>query len=89
MDYHIFVNSKHTLVLKYNSKLIINSYIYNKLNKYRNNEIEYHILVDEYIRLVNDIKNVLVGYKTHAIYRIRYSSDRNWVRRIFWLEGRL
>lgn len=57
------VNSKHTLVLKYNSNLPINTYIYNKLSRYRTNELEYHIIVDEYITLDNNIKEVLVGYK--------------------------
>jgi hypothetical protein len=57
------VNSKHTLVLKYNSALTLNSYIYNKLNHFKTNNLEYHILVDQYVKLDSDIKDVLVGYK--------------------------
>lgn len=57
------VNSKHTLVLKYNNNLSIDSYIYNKLNYYKTSDTQYHIIIDDYVKLDNDIKNVLVGYK--------------------------
>jgi hypothetical protein len=61
------VNSKHTLVLKYNSTEGVNSYIINKLKYYEiidHNRREYHILVDDYMRLDSDIKKVLVGFSS-------------------------
>jgi hypothetical protein len=57
------VNSKHTLVLKYNNQMSVNSYIYNKLSKYITYDLKYHILMDDYINLDDEVKNVLVGYK--------------------------
>jgi hypothetical protein len=57
------VNSKHTLVLKYNNMLPIHSYIYNKLIKYKKSNFEYHIRIDDYIKLDTYVKQVLVGYK--------------------------
>ena len=56
------VNSKHTLVLKYNSRLQVNSHIYNKLNYYRTGDFQYHIIVSDYIKLDKEVQSVLVGY---------------------------
>ncbi len=57
------VNSKHTLVLTYDSGQIIQSYIFNKLNYYKTADNKYHILVSDYLTLDKDIKGVLKGYK--------------------------
>jgi hypothetical protein len=57
------VNSKHTLVLKYNTTMTVNDAIMDTLYKYKMSDSYYHILVDDYIQLKDDIKNVLVGCK--------------------------
>lgn len=57
------VNSKHTLVLIYDTTWPIMSYIYNKLQYYKTDDNKYHILVSDYLTLDDDIKEVLKGYK--------------------------
>ena len=59
------VNSKHTLVLRFNSNRDENAVIYDNLKKYETDDFNYHILVDEYILLDDNIKKLLVGYKVH------------------------
>ncbi len=59
------VNSKHTLVLRFNSNRDENTVIYDKLKMYETDDCNYHILVDEYILLDDNIKKLLVGYKVN------------------------
>lgn len=59
------VNSKHTLVLRFNSNSDKNTDIYDKLKRFKTDDSNYHILVDEYILLDDNIKELLVGYKVH------------------------